>query len=588
MAVAPPIQQSLHRFEAAAGAAAPEIWISRSPDPPALLGASDGALAGLLVAVKDNIDVAGFSTTLACPEHSYRPTRSATAVERLLAAGASVVGKTNLDQFACGLVGTRSPYGEVPNAFLPEYVSGGSSSGSAVAVALGLVDLALGTDTAGSGRVPAGFNNIVGVKPSRGLISTRGVFPACRHLDCVSIFARSVPLAARVLRVCAGFDAEDPFSRTLALDAAFMPERFRFAIPDDTQLEFFGDELAERAFGDACALLRDQGGRQSTQSFAAFAAVAQALYEEAWVAERYAAVRSFFDRQPEAVHPVVRSILERGRHFSAADLFDAMARLGEWRQSAGVTWDDCDVLVVPTAPSHPTRAAVAADPIEQNRRLGLYTNFVNLLDQAAVAVPASMRPDGLPFGVTLIGPAGSDLRLLDLAQRLHRATGLPEGATGVAQASPPIEFGSCAPRAPGSTANLVVVGAHLDGLALNGQLRSRGARLIGPVRTAPIYRLYALPGGELAKPGLVRAPAAATSARAEGVSIDAELWEMPLSAFGSFVAGIPAPLGMGTIELSDGSRVQGFVCEAAAVQGAQDISRFGGWRAYLASLDKAA
>ncbi|MGA2550614.1 MAG: allophanate hydrolase [Burkholderiaceae bacterium] len=568
-----PLQEKLRHFHESADHAAPSIWITRGPQY-LLANASDqgGALAGKLVAVKDNIDVAGFPTTLACPPMTYQPTRSARVVERLVQAGALVVGKTNLDQFACGLVGTRSPYGAVPNAFLPEYISGGSSSGSAVAVALGLVDIALGTDTAGSGRIPAGYNNIVGLKPSRGLISARGVFPACQHLDCVSIMTREVGLAAEVLRVCAGADREDPFSRALPLLPGFVAESFQFGVPGAKQLEFFGDALSAEAFGRARALLAGLGGRENTIDFAPLAKAADALYEDAWVAERYAAIRSFFDRQPEAIDPVVRAIIERGRHHSAADLFDAMVRMGHWHQQAQALWDGLDVLVVPTAPNHPTIAEVQSDPVETNRRLGVYTNFVNLLDLAAVAVPASMRPDGLPFGITLIGPAGSEWRLLDLAKRIHAATGLAGGLVG----EPEVSTGPMA-RAPGAIVRVAVVGAHLDGLPLNGLLRSRGARLVCLTSTAPVYRLYALQGTRPAKPGLVRQGASGKA----GLAIEAEIWELPTAHYGAFVAEIPAPLGIGMIEMADGSRVQGFLCEAAAVENALDISHFGGWRAYL-------
>jgi allophanate hydrolase len=560
------IAQRLARFNDEAASAPANIWIDRST---VVAGADSGPLAGLLAAVKDNIDVAGFPTTAACPPFAYRPTRSATVVERLLAAGATVVGKTNLDQFACGLVGTRSPFGAVQNAFKPEYVSGGSSSGSAVAVALGLVDVSFGTDTAGSGRVPAGLNNIVGLKPSRGWMSTRGVVPASQHIDCVSIFAHTVPQAIDVLKAVAGHDPECPYSRPLALDPAAMPTQFRFGLPNAAQLEFFGDDLARTAFDEAVAALEGLSGTLSRVDYAPMLEAATALYEDVWVADRYASIREFFDTHPDDVDPTVRTIIGAGKKYVAADVFTAMGRMGLLRQYADGLWKDIDVLVVPTAPTAHTIAAVQADPIARNRELGYYTNFVNLLDLAAIAVPASMRADGLPFGITLIGPAGSELRLADLAQRFHQQTGLTLGATGR-----PLPHAVPIARPAGTTVKVAVVGAHLSGLPLNGQLLERGARLLSTSKTAPTYRFYALAGTVPPKPGMVRVAEG-------GVAIEAEVWEVPMREYGSFVAGIPGPLGIGTIELEDGSSVQGFLCEAAALAGAEDISSFGGWRAYM-------
>jgi allophanate hydrolase len=558
--------QRLARFNDEAAAAPANIWIDRSA---VAAGATTGPLAGLLAAVKDNIDVAGFPTTAACPAFAYQPTRSATVVERLLAAGATVVGKTNLDQFACGLVGTRSPYGPVQNAFNPEYVSGGSSSGSAVAVALGLADVSFGTDTAGSGRVPAGLNNIVGLKPSRGLMSTRGVVPASQHIDCVSIFAHTVPQAIEVLKAVAGHDPECPYSRHLPLDPAFMPDQFRFGLPNAEQLEFHGDALAQAEFDAAVTALEALSGTPTRIDYAPMLEAATALYEDVWVADRYASIREFFDTHPDDIDPTVRTIIGAGKKYVAADVFTAMGRMGILRQYADSLWKHMDVLVVPTAPTAHTIAAVQADPIARNRELGYYTNFVNLLDLAAIAVPASIRPDGLPFGITLIGPAGSELRLADLAQRFHQQTGLTLGATGR-----PLPAATPIPRVAGSTVKVAVVGAHLKGLPLNSQLLERGARLVATMKTASKYRFYALAGTVPPKPGMVRVAEG-------GVAIEAEVWEMPMRDYGSFVAGIPGPLGIGTIEMEDGSQVQGFLCEPAALVGAEDISSFGGWRAYL-------
>jgi len=549
-------------------------WLSHFDVP--LKARAQGPLAGLHFAVKDNIDVLGLPTTAACAAFSYAPTAHAAVVQRLLDAGASLHGKTNLDQFACGLNGTRSPWGAVPNAFNPAYVSGGSSSGSAFVVATGQVDFALGTDTAGSGRVPAGLNNIVGLKPTKGLLSARGVVPAAQSVDCVSIFARSVGLAARVLDAAIGYDPLDPYSRQLSLASRAFPGAFRFGVP--STLEFFGDALAESAFGDAVARLRQLGGAPVTVDFKPLAQIAALLYESALVAERYAAIRGFFDKHEDEVMEPVRSIIARGRHYSAADLCDAQTRLRALGQQAAAMWDGIDVLLVPTAPTHYTIAQMQADPVVLNRNLGAYTNFVNLLDYAAISVPSALRADGLPFGITLIGPCGSDWSLAELGQRYHHATGLSQGATGEPLPAPqPI---------PGiksvATVRVAVVGAHLSGMPLNAQLTERGATLLAQTETAPHYRLFSLPGTVPPKPGLSRV------GPGQGARIALEVWEMPLANYGSFVTLVPAPLSIGTLALLDGSSVQGFLCEPQALEGAQDITHFGGWRAYLASLKTAA
>jgi allophanate hydrolase len=549
---------------------APTAWISRFDSP--LAGASTGSLAGLRFAAKDNIDTLGLPTTAGCPAYAYSPTAHATVVRQLLAAGASLVGKTNLDQFACGLNGTRSPYGPVPNAFDADYVSGGSSSGSAYVVASGQVDFSLGTDTAGSGRVPAGLNNIVGIKPSRGLVSARGVVPAAQSVDCVSIFARTVGVAARVLQAAAGYDAADPYSRPLKLASQAFPRRFRFGVPD--ALAFFGDGLAQAAFRQAIARLRELGGEPVIIDFAPLAQAASLLYESALVAERYTAIRSFFDAHEHEVVEPVRSIIAAGRGYSAADLCEAQARLRALGQQAAPMWDRIDVLLLPTAPTHYTIAQMQADPVALNRHLGAYTNFVNLLDYAAIAVPSALRPDGLPFGVTFVAPCGSDWQLAELGQRYHLATGLTQGATG--EALPGAE--PLPGLLPARTVQVAVVGAHLSGMPLNGQLTERGATLAGTAETAPDYKFYALPGTVPPKPGLLRV------APGTGARIALEVWEMPVEHYGSFVALIPAPLGIGSLSLADGRSVQGFVCEAQALQGAQDITHLGGWRAYIASL----
>ncbi len=577
----------------AAEAVPANAWITKITPPPAAdTAASPGdaagrALAGLSFAVKDNIDVAGVQTTAGCPAFAYVAQRDATVVQRLLDAGAQLRGKTNLDQFACGLNGTRSPYGAVPNAFDPRYVSGGSSSGSAYVVAVGEVDFALGTDTAGSGRVPAGLNNLVGFKPSKGLISARGVVPAAQSVDCVSIFARTVAVAAQVLQAAIGYDAEDPYSRRLALAPSAFPAALRFGVP--SVLEFRGDRLAEAAFADAVRLLGELGGTPVAVDYTPLAAAAALLYESALVAERYAAIRPFFDANEVAVIEPVRSIIASGRQYSAADLVEAQTRLRGLAQQAAPMWDDIDVLLVPTASTHYTIAEMQADPVALNRNLGFYTNFVNLLDYPAISVPSALREDGLPFGVTLIGPCASDWQLAELGQRYHHATGLAQGATREPlpppQALPGIaaSAASAADEIP-AMVRIAVVGAHLSGMPLNSQLRERGARLVataGTVETAPDYRFFALAGTAPAKPGLLRVAAGS------GHRIALELWDMPMANYGSFVALVAAPLGIGTLKLADGSSVQGFLCEAEATADARDISHFGGWRAYIDSLTSA-
>lgn len=549
-----------------------KAWLYR-PKQPLAVGSSIGSLAGLTYAVKDNIDVAQWPTTAGCAAFQYTPTSHATVVQRLHQSGAKLLGKTNLDQFACGLNGTRSPYGAVPNAFNSSYVSGGSSSGSAYVVATGQVDFALGTDTAGSGRVPAGLNNIVGLKPSRGLISTFGVLPAAQSLDCVSIFAGTVGLAVKVLQQAMGFDASDPYSRALQLKSEPLPAQFKFGVPD--QLEFFGDDLAEQAFDLAVNRLIGMGGTAVKIDYTPLAQAASLLYESALVAERYAAIREFFDAHEADVIEPVRSIIAKGRSYSASDVYQAQLALKRLEQAAKPIWEAIDVLVVPTTPTHYTLAQIQADPIALNRNLGAYTNFVNLLDYAALSVPSSIRSDGLPFGITLIGPCASDLQLADLGQKFHHSTGLSMGATDQALPAPqPI-----AGLQTKATISVAVVGAHLSGMPLNSQLTERNSQLIKEAKTSASYKFFALPGTTPPKPGLLRV------ASGTGAQIALEIWEMSVQQYGSFVAMIPSPLGIGSIELSDGSFVQGFLCEAQAVQGAMDISHLGGWRAYMASLN---
>ncbi|MFD4841273.1 allophanate hydrolase [Achromobacter sp. NPDC058515] len=526
-------------------------------------------LYGVPFAIKDNIDAAGWPTTAACPEFAYTPGEDATVVQRLRAAGAILIGKTNLDQFATGLVGTRSPHGAVANSFNPEYVSGGSSSGSASVVARGIAAFSLGTDTAGSGRVPAGFNNIVGLKPTKGWLSAAGVVPACRTLDCVSIFALTVEDAERVAEVAGGFDERDPYSRTMPAGASRPWSKTpRLAIP--ATLEFYGDAQAAAVFDDAVRALAAAGAEVEAIDFAPFNELAALLYQGPWVAERFAAVQALWQEKPDAINPVVRGIVEQAARYSALDAFKAEYRRAELTRLIHQTLAGFDALVVPTSPSIYTIAQLAADPVTLNSRLGVYTNFANLADLSALAVPAGMRGDGLPSGITLIGLAWQDHALARFGKRWQAQRGLPLGATG---ASLPA---AAAEKARADTVRVAVVGAHLTGMPLNHQLTSRHAAFVEKTRTAGDYRLYALANTTPPKPGLVKADS--------GAPIEVELWDVPVTAFGAFVAEIPAPLGIGTLELEDGRSVKGFICEPRGLDGARDITAFGGWRAYLASL----
>jgi allophanate hydrolase len=541
------------------------VWISVVPQEQALARARQleedpQALAlslyGVPFAVKDNIDVAGLPTTAACPEFAYMPERNATVIDRLLAAGAIVIGKTNMDQFATGLVGVRSPYGACSSVFDDQYISGGSSSGSAVSVAADIVAFSLGTDTAGSGRVPAAFNNIVGMKPTRGLLSTTGVVPACRSLDCVSIFTRNCEDAATVWQVARGTDARKQQTGEGAAPW-IASEHFRFGIPAPEELEFFGDEAAKALFQEAVSRLQAIGGEAVSIELASFRKTATLLYSGPWVAERFAAVGEFYKTNPNAGNPIVRKIILGGETYSAADTFRALYQLQELRQETEREWTRMDVLLLPTAGTIYTHEQVAADPVGTNTNLGYYTNFVNLLDLAAIAVPAGMRQNGLPFGVSLIGRAFTDSALIHLASRFLE--GSPRKTTS-----------------PGCV-SVAVVGAHLTGQPLNRELTSRGARLVRTCRTAPEYRFYALQNTTPAKPGLVR------DETFSGPGVEVEVWSIPEAEFGSFVAGIPAPLGIGTATLEDGSIVKCFICEPYAVAGSREITSFGGWRNYLAA-----
>jgi allophanate hydrolase len=535
-------------------------------------GPADKSLFGVPFVVKDNIDVAGLPTTAACPAFSYLPERSAFVVDRLEQAGAIVVGKTNLDQFATGLVGVRSPYGIPRNALRADLIPGGSSSGSATAVGAGIVPFSLGTDTAGSGRVPAALNGIVGLKPSLGALSMTGVAPACRTLDTVSIFALDVDDAFFAYRCAAGYDAADPWSRAFPASArSAPPKHFRFGVPQVAQRKFFGDAEAQAAFERDIAGLAALGGEIVEFDIEPFYAVARLLYEGPWVAERYAATMPLIENNPGALHPVTRAIIEGARNHDSVAAFKAMYKLAALRRQAAAAWSAFDIMVVPTMPRPYTIAEVEADPIALNSNLGTYTNFVNLLDLAAIAAPSGLRGDGLPSSLTLIGPAGADGFLAGIAAQVQFHSGATMGATGLAVEAP----ASVPLRAPPGMIEIAAVGAHLSGLPLNRELIELGGVLLREVETTANYRLFALPGTVPPKPGLLRV------APGEGGSIKAEIWGLDARAFGNFVAAIASPLGIGTISFSDGTSAKGFIVEAEAVKGAKDVTQSGGWRAYV-------
>ena len=565
--------EALRRIAACAD---PAVWISRFADDEVLararaldaLSCEERAclpLFGMPFAIKDNIDVAGLPTSAGCPAYAYAPRESAAVVARLIAAGAVPFGKTNLDQFATGLVGTRSPHGAPRSVFNADYVSGGSSSGSAVAVAGGLVSFALGTDTAGSGRVPAAFNNIVGLKPSRGLLSTRGVVPACRSLDCVSIFALNAGDAAEIFDAAAVFDVADSYARARMPETPPVPGAgFVFAVPRAADMKFFGDDEAARLFGEAIERLEAMGGQARRIDFSLFAEAAALLYEGPFVAERMAAVGTFIEMHAASVDPTVRSIVMGGKARSAVETFEALYRLEALQRRAATLFADIDVLAVPTAPTIYRVDEVAADPVKLNARLGTYTNFMNLLDMAGIAVPAGIDARGLPFGITLCAPSFSEARLVALASTFAAAQGLAPGAPWLKGSAVDEGF-----------IELAVCGAHMSGLPLNHELTSRGAMFVERTCSAPCYRFHALAGGPPFRPGMVRVVEG-------GASIELEVWRLPRAAFGGFIAGVPQPLCIGTVELAGGRKVKGFLCEESGLAGADDITALGGWRAYMA------
>ena len=547
----------------------PQTWIARFGDDDVLTRArqvderlAQGErlpLAGVPFAVKDNLDVAGLATTAACPAFAYAPDQDCEVVARLLAAGAIAIGKTNLDQFATGLTGTRSPYGAPGCVFDPAWIAGGSSSGSAVAVAAGIVGFALGSDTAGSGRVPAAFNGLVGFKPTPGRWSARGLVPACRSLDCVSAFTHSAGDAAMIDAQLAAFDPADPFSRQAP--SAIPTAAQAIGVPRSADLAWFGDAQSERLYEAALKTMAHGGARLVEVDIAPLLACGRLLYEGPWIAERALALGEVLKRNPAAIHPVVRAIVQAGAGISAVEAFEGLHALQSYRRAAQSLWADVDALMLPTAPTTYRIAEVLAEPFALNANLGTYTNFVNLLDMAAVAVPTGFRVNGTGFGVSFIGPPWSEARLLALAERLAELT---------PGSRPPLDLG---PRTP--TVKLAVVGAHLSGMPLHWQLASRNARLISASKTAAAYKLYAMAGGSPPKPALVHVGAD------EGRPIEVEVYELDIAAFGSFVAEVPPPLAIGTVDLETGEQVKGFVAEPRAVAGARDISQFGGWRAFL-------
>ena len=561
-------EETLARAEAY-DAIQPQIWISRATREQFLEAAKavDARvaagetlpLAGVPFAAKDNIDVAGFETTAACPAFAYRPEASAGVIERLTAAGALCLGKTNLDQFATGLNGSRSPYGIPRNAYNLAYVSGGSSSGSSVAVAAGLVPFALGTDTAGSGRVPAAFNHLVGFKPTKGRWSTRGLVPACRTLDCITVFTDDTADARLVDEVIASFDQEDPFSKALA-DAPVKPRTF--GVPRRDQRNFFGDLESEYLYGRALEKLAELGDVVEID-YAPLQEAALLLYGGPWVAERTAAMADILATNPEAVDPTVREVVEKGVPMTAVDLFNGIYRLAELKRYADTLWSEIDVMVFPTAGTTYRVAEMLAAPVALNSNLGAYTNFVNLLDMAALAVPAGIRANGTGFGITLIGPADTDRALLDVADSYLATANLPS--------PPPLDL-----EGKMQTVKLAVVGAHLKDMPLHWQLTSRDAKFVGAFETAPNYRLYAMADSVPPKPALVHCE--------DGAAIKVEVYKLGVAEFGSFVAEVPPPLAIGTVTLADGSSVKGFVSEPRATEGAEDVTALGGWRAYIAQL----
>lgn len=545
---------------------AAKALMERAPEPNSL------PLWGVPFAVKDNIDVAGLPTTAACPAFAYHPEKDSTVVARLKAAGAIVIGKTNLDQFATGLNGTRSPYGAPRSVFNKDYVSGGSSSGSAVAVGAGLASFALGTDTAGSGRVPAAFNNLVGIKPTPGLVPNVGVVPACRSVDVVTVFAATVGDGVAIRKLMDGYDAADPYSRK-AVPVALPGTGLRIGVLDGAEREFFGNSEVEALYDAAIARAKSIGATIVPFDYAPFRQAAELLYNGPFVAERLAAVKDFIATNAEDFDPTVRTIIEGAKAYDAVAAFEGQYKLGHLRQKAIAEWEKLDVLMLPTSPTTYTVEAMLSDPIVKNSHFGRYTNFANLFGYAAIAVPGGFGSDGLPNGVTFFGPSFSDDALAPFADAMHRAAKSGMGKDRSAKLPDASKVGV----PDDGLVTIMVVGAHLTGMPLNHELTGPGGTLVKTCRTAGEYRLYVLPNTTPPKPGLIREPGFA------GKGLEVEVWKVTPAAFGRFVQNIPAPLGIGKVTLDDGSQVSGFLCEPYALHGAQEITELGGWRAYIAS-----
>jgi allophanate hydrolase len=560
----------------------PAIFITQTPDDDLRAAAralmetapvpNSLPLWGIPFAVKDNIDVAGLPTTAACPAFAYHPPNDATVVARLKSAGAFVIGKTNLDQFATGLNGTRSPYGAPRSVFDKAYVSGGSSSGSAVTVASGLASFALGTDTAGSGRVPAAFNNLVGIKPTPGLVPNVGVVPACRSVDVVTVFAATVGDGVAIRKIMDGYNAGDPYSRK-APPVALPASGLRIGVLDGAEREFFGNAAVEGLYDAAIERAKSLGATIVPFDYAPFRRAAELLYNGPWVAERLAAVKDFIATNADDFDPTVRKIIEGAKAYDAVDAFEGQYTLGHLRQKALAEWEKLDMLMLPTSPTTYTVEAMMADPIVKNSHFGRYTNFANLFGYAAIAVPGGFGSDGLPSGVTLFGPSFSDDALAPFADAMHRAAASGMGKDKAAT----LPEASKVAEPDDGLVTIVVVGAHLTGMPLNHELTGPGGKLVKTCRTAGDYRLFVLPNTVPPKPGLIREPGFV------GKGLEVEVWKVTPSAFGRFVQNIPAPLGIGKVTLGDGSQVSGFLCEAYAVEGAQEVTDLGGWRAYIAS-----
>ncbi|HEY7865492.1 MAG TPA: allophanate hydrolase [Psychromonas sp.] len=542
-------------------------------------------LYGVPFAIKDNIDLSLLPTTAGCAAYAYKPSQSARVVQLLIKAGAIPLGKTNLDQFATGLVGVRSPWGAVKNSVNPEYISGGSSSGSAVAVAKGQVSFALGTDTAGSGRVPAALNNIVGLKATKGLLSCTGVVPACKSLDCVTLLANTVDELNQLLDISAQQDPKDCYSR--ANKAVNSNEHYqssnrlvglKIGLPADAQLEFFADRSAQALFEKNVALLKKAGAQIIPINFQPFLEAAKLLYEGPWVAERYAGIEDFFEKNSKQCLAVIETIINGAKKHSAVDTFKAIYRLQAFKVECDAILAEVDCILTPTTGTTYTVAQVEAEPIKLNSNLGYYTNFMNLLDYAAIALPAGFLKTGLPFGITLFGPAFSDRLLLSAGAQFQQLAGLTLGVTG--QALPVFNKpASTVSSAASDQTDIAVCGAHLSGFPLNKQLTSRGGRLVKACKTSSNYRFYALAGAPPYRPGLIRVMGESE----QGVAIEVEVWRLPAHSLGSFLAGIAQPLGLGKVELDNNSWVNSFICEGYAVSDALDITQFGGWSAYIKS-----